>query len=165
MGRFSGRCAEHPRRLFTHFSTKQNTPKTLAIAGENGLADTAILVRKLATCGGKIGRDCPSYFLAGISAGVAKPPLRRSQRTATPTAQGHFQPQCQGVANRLFLRPRSCGYGKCKRGVALFGRCTRKCGRKEKSMAEPKDKNKFALWTYPETIKRVDKLYPPSPVS
>lgn len=26
-------------------------------------------------------------------------------------------------------------------------------------MAEPKDKNKFALWTYPETMERVEKLY------
>lgn len=75
-------------RKVTHFSTKQKTAKTLAISEENGLATTAILVRKVATCGGKIGRDCPSYFLAGISAGVAKPPLRLSQRTATPTAQG-----------------------------------------------------------------------------
>ena len=26
-------------------------------------------------------------------------------------------------------------------------------------MAEPKGKNKFALWTYPETMERVEKLY------
>mgnify|MGYP003301254028 CR=1 FL=1 len=48
---------------------------------------------------------------------------------------------------------------KRKRGVALCGGCTRKYGRKEKNMDNPKDKQKFALWTYPETMKRVETLY------